>query len=131
MPRRAPSTNQKARCAVRLLWKRLIQKWSRALWKVRLPSPEKIILIGDRFSRECVYNERVEQKQMTTTERFFSVIPPQTRNEILDNVANHYGISRQEAFEEVTDTEAESLLDYVTGPTRAATSILMQRHGLR
>jgi len=28
----------------------------------------------------------------------------------------------------VTDEEAEHLLDYVTGPERAATSLLMKRH---
>ena len=68
---------------------------------------------------------------MTTTEKFLSLIPATTKNEILDNIANHYGISRQEAFEEVTDAESEHLLEYVTGPSRAATSVLMQRHGLR
>jgi hypothetical protein len=68
---------------------------------------------------------------MTTTEKLFSVIPQKTKNEILDNIANHYGITREEAFEEVTDTDAEHLLDYVTGATRSATSVLMQRYGLR
>jgi predicted nucleic acid-binding protein len=68
---------------------------------------------------------------MTVTEQFLSIIPSQTRNEILDNVANYYGISRQDALEEVTDIDAEHLLDYVTGATRSATSVLMQRHGFR
>lgn len=64
------------------------------------------------------------------TAKFLSLIPAATRAEILANIAKHYGITSQEAFEEVTDAEAESLLDYVTGPARAATSVLMQRHGL-
>jgi hypothetical protein len=68
---------------------------------------------------------------MTVTKQFLSIIPSQTRNEILDNVANHYGISRQGALEEVTDIDAEHLLDYVTGAMRSATSVLMQRHGFR
>jgi predicted nucleic acid-binding protein len=68
---------------------------------------------------------------MTTTSQFLLIIPVQTKNEILDNIANHYGISRQDALSEVTDDEAEHLLDYVTGATRSATSALMQRHGLR
>ncbi len=61
---------------------------------------------------------------------FFAATDAKTKAEILANIAKHYGISQQEAFEEVTDAEAEHLLDYVTGPTRAATSILMQRHRL-
>jgi hypothetical protein len=68
---------------------------------------------------------------MTATEKFLSLIPAATKNDILDNIAGHYGITRQEAFEEVADSESEHLLEYVTGPTRAATSALMQRHGLR
>jgi hypothetical protein len=68
---------------------------------------------------------------MTVTEQFLSIIPSQTKNQILDNVASHYGISRQDALEEVTDIDAEHLLDYVTGVMRSATSVLMQRHGFR
>ena len=50
-----------------------------------------------------------------------------TKNEILSNIANHYGISNQEAYEEVTDEEAESLIDYVTGNIRSAVSVLIQK----
>jgi len=65
-----------------------------------------------------------------TTAQFFSATDAKTKADVLANIANHYGITQQEALEEVTDTEAESLLDYVTGPTRAAVSLLMKRHGL-
>ena len=54
-----------------------------------------------------------------------------TKQRILDAIAKHYGISSSEAFEEVTDPGAEHLLDYLTGSVRTATSVLMQRHGLR
>lgn len=64
----------------------------------------------------------------TNTARFLSLIDVATRNAILDNVAGHYGINRDLAREEITHDEAEHLLDYVTGPQRAATSVLMQRH---
>jgi DNA-binding XRE family transcriptional regulator len=62
---------------------------------------------------------------MTTTAtqnaaaNFLDVIDAKTKAEILNNIANHYGITAEEAFAEVTDSEAEHLLDYVTGPARA------------
>lgn len=69
---------------------------------------------------------------MTNAEKtiaFLAKLDRPTKNEILGNIAKHYNISQAEAHEEVTDPEAEHLLDYVTGPQRAATSVLMQRHG--
>jgi uncharacterized phage-associated protein len=70
---------------------------------------------------------------MSNAERnaaFFKVTDARTQAKILENIAKHYGITSAEALEEVTDSEAESLLDYVTGPERAATHVLMYRHGL-
>lgn len=64
------------------------------------------------------------------TQAFLAAIDTKTKADVLANIANHYGISQQEAFEEVTGDEAEHLLDYVTGPTRAAVSMLMQRYRL-
>ncbi len=66
----------------------------------------------------------------TTTKKFFSLTDAATRMDILKNIAAHYGISTDEALAEVTDDEAESLLDYVTGPMRHATLALYRRHGL-
>jgi hypothetical protein len=68
---------------------------------------------------------------MKTTTKLFAVIDSKSKTMILENIANHYGITTAEAESEVTDSEAEHLLDYVTGSLRAATSVLMQRHGLR
>lgn len=65
------------------------------------------------------------------TQRFFTLIGPKTKNEIVSSVAEHYGISQDEALEELIDEDAESLLDYLVGSVRSATSVLMQRHGLR
>ena len=62
--------------------------------------------------------------------KFLSATDSATKQAVLANIANHYGISVQEAFDEVTGAEAEYLLDYVTGPQRAAVSVLMKRHGL-
>ena len=65
-----------------------------------------------------------------TNKAFLNATDAKTRAMILANIAAHYGITSSEAFEEVTDDEAEHLLDYVTGAERTATSVLMQRHGL-
>lgn len=65
-----------------------------------------------------------------TTIIFLSKTSKAARDMILNNIANHYGISRDEAFDEVTRDDAEYLLDYVTGPERAAVQVLMQRRGL-
>ena len=54
----------------------------------------------------------------------------QTREQIFAAIGNHYGITRSEVQDEVTGVDAEHLLDYLTGPVRAATSLLMCRAGL-
>lgn len=64
-----------------------------------------------------------------TTAQFLSVIDRPTKKSILENIAIQYGISTQEAFEEVTHEESEHLLDYLTGSVRTATSLLMKHHG--
>jgi hypothetical protein len=64
-----------------------------------------------------------------TTNAFLSKIDAATRNKILTSIAKHYGISASQAMAEVTDADAESLLDYMTEPERSATSVLLKRHG--
>lgn len=66
-----------------------------------------------------------------STQAFLAAIDTKAKNEILDSIAKHYGISRQAAFEEVTDPEAENLLDYMVEPFRAGASVLMQKHGFK
>lgn len=61
-----------------------------------------------------------------TTLAFLNVIDPETRKDILTNIAEHYGITLSQAYDEITEPDAEHLLDYVTGPMRAAVSVLMQ-----
>lgn len=63
--------------------------------------------------------------------QFLSVLDGDTKSSILKGIAEHYKITPAQAYEEVTDPEAEHLLDYLVGPLRGATSLLMQRHGLR
>jgi hypothetical protein len=62
------------------------------------------------------------------THNFLSLIDMRTRQAILKNIADHYGISMEQAYREITDEDAEHLLDYVTGPTRYAVQALMKRY---
>lgn len=61
------------------------------------------------------------------TIEFLLAIDSRTKNDILENVAKHYGITTEEAYDEITDDEAEHLLDYLTYETRTATSLLMKK----
>jgi hypothetical protein len=63
-------------------------------------------------------------------QQFLSVIDGKAKALILESIAVHYGITSQEAYDEVTDSEAEHLLDYMVEPQRSAASVLMQRHGM-
>ena len=61
--------------------------------------------------------------------KFLAVTDAVTKAAVLANIAKHYGITSDEAYAEVTDDEAEHLLDYVTGhASRTVTSLLMKRH---
>ena len=59
--------------------------------------------------------------------KFLAATDSATKAAVLANIAKHYGITSAEAYAEVTDEGAEHLLDYVTGPERAATSLIMKR----
>ena len=65
----------------------------------------------------------------TKTASFLAKIDSKSKSMILENIAKNYGISARAAFAEVTDSEAENLLDYMTEPARSAASVLMQKHG--
>jgi len=62
---------------------------------------------------------------------FLSKIEGETKAAILDAIAKNIGVTPQDAYEEIAGEEAEHLLDYMVEPQRSATSVLMQRHGLR
>lgn len=65
------------------------------------------------------------------TKKFLTLTDVATKHAIMSQIASHYNITLQEAEAEVTDDEAESLLDYLQGPMRAATNVLLQKHKLR
>ena len=87
----------------------------------------KIILV---IRRQCRHLTHMSNTNHIATIAFFAATDAKTKTEILAAIAKHYGISESEALEEVTDEEAESLLDYLTGSIRTATSLLMKRHGI-
>lgn len=64
------------------------------------------------------------------TRKFFTLTDAATKAAVLQNIAGHYQISTAEALAEVTDPDAECLLDYITGPARAGALALYRRHGL-
>lgn len=65
----------------------------------------------------------------TINSRFLAATDTKTRSQILGAIAKHYGITADQAFNEVIDADAEHLLDYLTEPIRSAARIVMKRHG--
>ena len=91
------------------------------------------LLIPFHWEHEVIEDATVTATPTThanITTAFFAAIGTKARDLITTNIANHYGITSAEALAEVTSPAAECLLDYVTGPERAATHVLMQRHGI-
>ena len=65
------------------------------------------------------------------TLKFFMTTEYKVQNDILSSIAKHYGITQSEAFEEVTDRQAEHLCDYIADQgLRAGTKLLMSKKGL-
>ncbi len=87
-----------------------------------------------KISRIFVKEITTKKNIMTNsafTIAFLNSTDLKTKNEILSNIANHYGITNEEAYKEVIDEEAESLMDYITGNTRSAVNVLVQRFKLK
>lgn len=71
---------------------------------------------------------------MPTTNRnaqFLAVIDGAEKAVVLESIATHYCITPEAAYAEVADEQAKHLLDYMVEPQRTATSLLMQRYGMR
>ena len=77
-----------------------------------------------------ITSQEIEMTNSQINAKFLASTDAATQTAILANIAKHYGITKDEAYAEVTDEDAEHLLDYITGPARAATSLIMKRHGL-
>jgi hypothetical protein len=57
---------------------------------------------------------------------FLAWLTPEARAEVLRSMAEHYGITPEKAREELEHEEAEPIVEYMTGGTRKAVSVLMQ-----
>lgn len=64
-----------------------------------------------------------------TTRLFLDSLDKETRNKIISAIAKHYETDAESILNEILHPEAEHLLDYLVGPERGATQILMQKHG--
>lgn len=67
---------------------------------------------------------------MTTAQinsKFLASTTPEMKRTILNNIANHYGISIYEAYEELVCEQAESIMDYITGTNRSAISLIFKK----
>lgn len=84
---------------------------------------------GDGIIAPRIVVDVVALTNAQITAAFLAATDAKAKAAILDNIAQHYGITAAEAFDEVTGEGAEHLLDYVTGPERAAARVLMQRRG--
>lgn len=67
------------------------------------------------------------EPQKTTA--FLAVLDPDSRRYILSDIAEHYRITTEDAYAEVTDPFAENLLEYLGGSVRRVTNVLMRHHG--
>jgi hypothetical protein len=50
------------------------------------------------------------------SKRYLDGLSPEARQNILGQIARHYGIEAADAYEEVTTEPAEMLADYIPGP---------------
>ena len=58
---------------------------------------------------------------------FLASVSKEMKNAIVSNIAKHYGINIYEAELELYDDEAESIMDYITGPERSAISLIYNK----
>lgn len=67
--------------------------------------------------------------QNTTNQAFLDSIGDY-KTLILTNIASHYGITINEAYDEVADEKAEHILDYITGANSRLISISLYNNYL-
>jgi len=96
-----------------------------ALLVLAQANPEKLVEIAKTLTPQP---DKESKSFHGFNKSFLDVVDSKTRDEILANIAKNYGISEAEALNEVRLEPAEHLLEYLTGPTRTAASLLMKRH---
>ena len=63
-------------------------------------------------------------------ELFLSTLDGKTYQEIVGSMANHYGITIDQATDELIDEDAENILEYLQGGVRRGCSALFQKFKL-
>jgi hypothetical protein len=58
---------------------------------------------------------------------FLSRISAAMKADVLSNIANHYGITNQQAENEVIDEDAENIMEYITGSHRSAIHLIYKK----
>lgn len=64
---------------------------------------------------------------MTKNTAFLISLDNKTANAIVEHIAQNYGITTEQALDEVLAEGAEDILEYLQGAVRAATSVLLQK----
>jgi hypothetical protein len=60
-------------------------------------------------------------------EKFLISIDKEIKNIILKNVSNHYKIDTDEAYQELIDSDAENILEYLTNDVRLTTKLFYDK----
>ena len=60
-------------------------------------------------------------------EAFLLSLDGKTYQEIVGSMAKHYGITIDQATDELIDEEAENILEYLQGGARSRCSVLLQK----
>lgn len=61
--------------------------------------------------------------------QFLKAIGSIAASMVLNAIAEHYEVSADDIYKEVTGEGAEKILDYMTGPERSAAHVLYQKYG--
>lgn len=69
-----------------------------------------------------------KQNKGTINVAFLQTLGVKTKQSIVSNIASHYGIRDADVMDEVSHDQAEFLFEYMVGPQRSATYLLMVRH---
>ena len=74
--------------------------------------------------------QHLTNNNMTTAQinkAFLNSLDSRIVKEIMSNISNHYGITTEEAYDELFDNEAESIMDYITGNIRQSVSLFYNK----
>lgn len=66
-------------------------------------------------------------KNSKKTIAFLKSLDEKTKDAVLTNIADHYGCSKEKAYAEITDEDAECIMDYVTGSMRSCVNLYYKR----